>query len=61
MYAMTAITGKDGGDPGPATEGLLAGNLAVIARNQTRAGDLCVVSSGNDGAGFEHIVRGRCL
>ena len=53
------FTGADGGDSRPAAQGLPAGDLAIAAAKATGASRLCVVPSGDDGAGLEHFVRRR--
>ena len=52
---------KTVGDSRSAAQGLFAGNIEIIAGNATGAGHLRFLPSGDDGAGFEHLVRGRCL
>ena len=59
--AEEIFAGADGGDSRPAAQGLPAGDPAIAARDEAGAGDLCVVPSGDDGAGLEHFVRGWCL
>ena len=59
-FAGTAeeiFAGEDGGDSRSAAQRLLAGNVGIAAPDEAGAGDLCVVPSGDDGAGFEHFVR----
>ncbi len=53
--------GKNGGDSRPAAQRLLAGDSGIAAADAAGAGDLCLLPSGDDGAGFEHFVRRRCL
>ena len=55
--AEEIFAGGNGGDSGPAAQGLPAGNPGMAARNEAGAGHLCVVPSGDDGAGLEHFVR----
>ncbi len=57
--AAEIFLGKNFSDSRPAAQRLLAGNIEVIARNEAGAGHLRFLPSGDDGAGFEHFVRGR--
>ena len=59
--AQKVFAGGDGGDSRSAAQGLPAGNPAIAARDEAGANHLCVVPSGDDGAGLERFMRGWCL
>jgi len=54
-------SGPDGGAPRSPAQGLLAVAAGTPADNTPGPGHLCLLSSGDHGAGFEHFVRGWCL
>ena len=53
--------GADGGAAGPAAQRLLARTAGTAAPDAAGPGHLCFLPPGDDGSGFEHFMRRRCL